>query len=106
MNFEVSGGKVYKGVGCQSLGCNWERIESLHPSKKCGLSSAGCNWERIERGVLENRLAAVVAPAVVPAFSCNWERIESKTASSDLLSTVTKPCCNWERIERYYGVMD
>jgi len=56
--------------------------------------------------VLENRLAAVVAPAVVPAFSCNWERIESKTASSDLLSTVTKPCCNWERIERYYGVMD
>ena len=57
MNFEVSGGKVYKGVGCQSLGCNWERIES-------------------------------------------------KTASSDLLSTVTKPCCNWERIERYYGVMD
>ena len=28
MNFEVRGGKVYKEPGCQSLGSNWERIES------------------------------------------------------------------------------
>jgi hypothetical protein len=27
-NFEVSEGKVYKGASCQSLGSNWERIES------------------------------------------------------------------------------
>ena len=50
MNFEVSGGKVYKGVGCQSLGCNWERIESQTlPRRSTTLSSiSGCNWERIE----------------------------------------------------------
>ena len=30
MNFEVRGGKAYKGVGCQDLGSNWERIESYY----------------------------------------------------------------------------
>jgi len=48
MNFEVSGGKVYKEASCRSLGSNWERIERSSSGCWAGAAVAGSNWERIE----------------------------------------------------------
>jgi hypothetical protein len=39
MNFEVRGGKTYKGVGCQDLGSNWERIESIDELLREGMGA-------------------------------------------------------------------
>ena len=50
MNFEVSGRKVYKEPGCQSLDSNWERIESEALAVAEALEKlVDSNWERIER---------------------------------------------------------
>jgi len=116
MNFEVSGGKVYKEPGCESLGSNWERIESnrdwqstILPAAEVATgkelkaslaSSFGTLPMKVATGK-ELKVAGASPGLAVYSASSNWERIESQPTGAE--KRTLRPCSssNWERIESY-----
>ena len=77
MNFEVSGGKVYKEASCQGLGSNWERIESDDRPPLVALVAPAARAATGKESKVKTLISEPRAPALAPKKRSNWERIES-----------------------------